>query len=80
MRQSVEADDEVAHEEGVEGGRRGGMMMMLMDDYLKLIRAECECDSLRFAIMFIANCYAFDLLPLSLSLVPCLSFTLLATR
>lgn len=43
------------------------MMMMLMDDYLKLIRAECECDSLRFAIMFIANCYAFDLLPLSLS-------------
>lgn len=53
---------------GVEGGRRGGMMMMLMDDYLKLIRAECECDSLRFAIMFIANCYAFDLLPLSLPL------------
>lgn len=44
------------------------MMMMLMDDYLKLIRAECECDSLRFAIMFIANCYAFDLFPLLPSL------------
>lgn len=49
-------------------------MMMLMDDYLKLIRAECECDSLRFAIMFIANCYAFDLLSLSLFLVSSLFF------
>lgn len=51
-------------------------MMMLMDDYLKLIRAECECDSLRFAIMFIANCYAFDLLSLSLSLSCIVSLSL----
>lgn len=52
------------------------MMMMLMDDYLKLIRAECECDSLRFAIMFIANCYAFDLLPLSHSRTVSVSLSL----
>lgn len=60
LRQSNEERD---HDVGV------GMMMTLMDDYLKLIRDECECDSLRFAIIFIANCM---LLTSSLSLSRCL--------
>lgn len=48
------------------------IMMRLMDDYLKLIRDECECDSLRFAIIFIANCMLLTCSPslsVSLSLI-----------
>lgn len=69
-----QSDEERDHVVGV--GMRM-MMMRLMDDYLKLIRDECECDSLRFAIIFIANCMLLTCSPsLCLTLTPLASLSL----